>query len=55
MTFLESLGRLVLERRLGDESPDVVVECRRCGTTLDASAETCPVCDSGDVARYEIH
>ncbi|MBV0901193.1 hypothetical protein [Haloarcula salina] len=29
-------------------------ECRRCGTTVESSAATCPVCDSGDIVQYEL-
>jgi rubrerythrin len=32
----------------------VVYECRNCGTTLDGHHETCPACDTDDVARYDL-
>ncbi len=35
-------------------SPDETVfhECRRCGTTLNSTDDSCSVCDSTDVATY---
>lgn len=38
---------------LGDREY-VVLECRHCGTTLESTTETCPVCGSDAVARYVI-
>jgi rubrerythrin len=32
---------------------EVVRECRDCGTVV-GTAERCPSCESGDIARYEI-
>ncbi len=32
----------------------VVVECRRCGTTVDRGTSVCSVCDSEDIAEYTI-
>jgi RNA polymerase subunit RPABC4/transcription elongation factor Spt4 len=32
----------------------LVVECRRCGTTVDRGTTTCPVCESSEIARHEI-
>ncbi|WP_433634654.1 hypothetical protein [Halomicrococcus sp. NG-SE-24] len=37
----------------GDE-PAVVVECRQCGTTLEASRDRCPECGSDDVVATVI-
>ncbi|WP_436924178.1 hypothetical protein [Halosimplex amylolyticum] len=33
----------------------VVVECRRCGTTVDRGTSVCSVCDSEDIAEYTIN
>lgn len=41
-----------LRHWLADESH--LYECRDCGTTLEASRDTCPVCGSDDVVSYEI-
>lgn len=46
MTFL---GRVVFRR-----GPSVVVECRRCGRTVDRGTVTCPVCESADIVTHEI-
>ncbi|WP_436922900.1 hypothetical protein [Halosimplex amylolyticum] len=40
-------------KRLLTPSNAVVVECRRCGTSLDEGTETCPECGSEDFSRYE--
>lgn len=31
----------------------VVVECRRCGTSLEESVESCPYCGTTEVVRFE--
>ncbi|SEW10599.1 hypothetical protein [Halobacterium jilantaiense] len=31
-----------------------VVECRHCGTPLQADAESCQECGSSEIARYEL-
>ena len=28
-------------------------ECRRCGTSVDVTADECPACGSARIARYE--
>lgn len=33
---------------------EVVYECRRCGTTVDAADESCPYCEGSDLVRYVI-
>jgi ribosomal protein L37E len=33
---------------------ETVVECRRCGTSLDANAETCEECGSDEIVAYEL-
>lgn len=39
----------------GGTATDVVRECRRCGTTVDATEESCPHCGpESDLVSYEI-
>jgi rubrerythrin len=33
---------------------EVVAECRRCGTSADRDATTCPVCDADAIVTYRI-
>jgi len=40
--------------RLFADDPTIVRECRRCGASLDADAERCPECGSGESNRFEI-
>lgn len=51
------LGRLVEEllsdRFASEGTTTVIVECRRCGTTLDGIS-SCPYCDDADTVRFEI-
>ncbi|SNZ18009.1 hypothetical protein SAMN06269185_3197 [Natronoarchaeum philippinense] len=47
----------VLDRLLGSfggEDRLVVYECRRCGTSIDASATNCPECGEAEIVRYEL-
>lgn len=37
------------------EEPDVVIECRQCGTTLDTAPDRCPACGSGDIVATAIN
>lgn len=39
---------------LGGRTTEVIHECRNCGTAVDPGEQTCPNCDSSDIARYEI-
>ena len=32
----------------------VVRECRRCGTTVSSTVQTCPQCTSDDIVEYLI-
>lgn len=32
----------------------VVIECRKCGTTLDSETDSCDACDTDEVVRYVI-
>jgi ribosomal protein L37E len=43
-----------LARRWFGSRPTTVVECRRCGTTLDIGVDTCLHCESDRVVRYDI-
>ena len=43
-----------VKRMLGQSDPELVVECRQCGSNVDSGAEACPVCDSTEIARYDI-
>lgn len=40
--------------RLRRSTPLVIVECRRCGTTLAENDGACDSCGVDDVARYVI-
>ncbi len=44
--------RTVLERF--SDSTETVHECRKCGTNLPDADSTCPVCQSDEVASYDI-
>lgn len=44
-------GLLPEQQGRGDDT--VVYECRRCGTTLDANARTCPYCGPTEIVRFE--
>jgi Zn finger protein HypA/HybF involved in hydrogenase expression len=46
--------RAVLARLLFDHEPEVVVECRHCGTNLSPDADQCPNCESGEIAHHQI-
>ncbi|WP_199722451.1 hypothetical protein [Haloarcula sp. Atlit-47R] len=46
--MMERLRRVVGARKQSH------LECRRCGTTLETDATTCPVCDSSAIARYDL-
>jgi len=35
-------------------APEVIHECRRCGTIVDAATAECPTCEVDSIARYEI-
>jgi uncharacterized OB-fold protein len=43
-----------VKRVLGQSDRELVVECRQCGSNVDPGAESCPVCDSTEIAQYEI-
>lgn len=37
-----------------DSGHSLYFECRQCGTTVDPQTVSCPVCDSTDIAEYEL-
>ena len=49
MIMLETVKRV-----LGQSDSELVVECRQCGSKVDPDAESCPVCHSTEIARYDI-
>jgi rubrerythrin len=46
--------RTVLTRLLPGDQPNVIIECRHCGATIDPPNEKCPICGATEVCRYEI-
>lgn len=32
----------------------ILHECRQCGTGVDRETTTCPVCDSTEIASYDV-
>jgi DNA-directed RNA polymerase subunit RPC12/RpoP len=36
------------------QQPEVVYECRHCGTSVDKDTEACPTCGSKTIATYRI-
>ena len=49
MIMIETVRRV-----LGQSDRELVVECRQCGSNVDSGAESYPVCDSTEIARYDI-
>lgn len=43
----------VLRQWLVDED-GFIYECRRCGTTLKATEQTCSTCGSTEIAEFEV-
>ena len=43
-----------VKRMLQHSNQELVVECRQCGSNVDPAAESCPVCDSTEIAEYDI-
>ncbi|MFP4591345.1 MAG: hypothetical protein ACLFM8_07780 [Halobacteriales archaeon] len=41
-------------RSIRTRSSERFHECRDCGTTLDVPARVCPVCDSTEIASYDL-
>jgi predicted Zn-ribbon and HTH transcriptional regulator len=44
----------IVKRMLRQSDRELVVECRQCGSKVDPDAESCPVCESTEIARYDI-
>jgi hypothetical protein len=56
-TLFPLLSMILIEtvkRVLGQSDRELVVECRQCGSNVDPEAESCPVCNSTEIARYDI-
>jgi ribosomal protein L37E len=44
-----------LTRLFGEAEIDLIVECRRCGTTLEpGDVERCSECGSSEIATYQL-
>jgi len=43
-----------VKRVLGQSDWELVVECCQCGSNADPEGKSCPVCDSTEIARYDI-
>jgi predicted Zn-ribbon and HTH transcriptional regulator len=43
-----------VKRVLGRSDRELVVECRQCGSNVDPDVDSCPVCDSTEIAQYDI-
>jgi predicted Zn-ribbon and HTH transcriptional regulator len=43
-----------VKRVLGQSGRELIVECRQCGSNVDPDADSCPVCDSTEIAQYDI-
>jgi predicted Zn-ribbon and HTH transcriptional regulator len=43
-----------VKRVLGRSGHEFVVECCQCGSNVDPGAESCPVCNSTEIAQYDI-
>src|SRR5699024_2644628 len=43
-----------VKRVLGQSDGELVVVCRLCGSKMAPDAESCPVCDSSEIAHYDI-
>lgn len=52
----DSMGLARLVRRWVGPGPSatVVLECRRCGTSVTQGDESCPSCGAAAISRYEI-
>lgn len=51
---MTGLRRLLAAFGLREPNPEVLLECRRCGHTLEEPASVCPACESEEIARYEV-
>ncbi|MFC4541724.1 hypothetical protein ACFO5R_07265 [Halosolutus amylolyticus] len=46
--------RAAIAGLFGGRSRTVVVECRRCGTSVERGARACPTCNCDDIVTYTI-
>ena len=56
-TLFPLLSTIMLEtvkRVLGQSNRELVVEYGECGSNVDPGAESCPVCESTEIAQYDI-
>ena len=56
-TLVPLLSTIMLEtvrRMLGQSDGELVVECRQCGSAADPETESCLVCESPELAQYDI-
>ena len=44
-----------VKRMLGQSDRKIVVECRQCSSNVDPGAESCPVCESTEIAQYDVN
>lgn len=51
--MLERLVDGLLTEQRGDRGDTVIYECRKCGTTLEPDASTCPYCGPTETVRFE--
>jgi rubrerythrin len=50
MSVLSPIRKLIGARSAGVD----LIECRRCGTSVDETADGCPSCGSDEFARFEL-
>ena len=43
-----------VKRILSRTTEESVVECRNCGVNVEPGADICPICNSSEIASYEI-
>ena len=43
-----------VKRVLCQSDHELVVECRQCGSNVDPGVESRPVCESTEIAQYDI-
>lgn len=54
LACLMTVVRLMIRPDPAASSHAVLYECRHCGTKLNAGADACPVCDSIEIASYDL-
>ena len=43
-----------VKRMLSRSTQESVVECRNCGANVEPETDSCPLCESVEIAYYEI-